>query len=155
MEDWIDIGSADELSATQLKRVTAMNREFSFLQRYKVWRPLKHVQSRSADHWAMASSMANTLFAHGRNVDIVRNSTELAEGAAILAKRCLELVAQLIARDDAPTSIERGGRKAHPMHVYGDAQGRAVRDASVSSKAELVTMSPTSNQCPLYPQKRT
>ena len=27
MENWIDIGSADELSATPLKRVTAMNRE--------------------------------------------------------------------------------------------------------------------------------
>ena len=66
-----------------------------------------------------------------RNVDIVRNSTELAEGAAMLAKRCLELVAQLIARDEAPTSIERGGRKAHAMHLYGGVQGRAVRDASV------------------------
>jgi hypothetical protein len=51
-----------------------------------------------------------------RNVEIVRNSTELAEGAAMLTKRCLELAAQLIARDEAPTSIERGGRKAHAMH---------------------------------------
>jgi hypothetical protein len=66
-----------------------------------------------------------------RNVDVVRNSTELAEGAAMLAKRCLELAAQLIARDEAPTSIERGGRKAHAMHLYGGAQGRVVRDASV------------------------
>jgi nitrite reductase/ring-hydroxylating ferredoxin subunit/multimeric flavodoxin WrbA len=52
-----------------------------------------------------------------RNVDIVRNSTELAEGAAMLTKRCLELAAYLIARDEAPTSIERGGRKAHAMHL--------------------------------------
>ena len=66
-----------------------------------------------------------------RNVDIVRNSHELAEGAAMLTKRCLELAAYLIARDEAPTSIERGGRKAHTMHLYGGAQGRAVRDASV------------------------
>src|SRR5215470_16938071 len=29
MENWIDIGSADELSAAPLKRVTAMNREFA------------------------------------------------------------------------------------------------------------------------------
>ena len=29
MENWIDIGSADELSATPLKRVTAMNRELA------------------------------------------------------------------------------------------------------------------------------
>ena len=50
-----------------------------------------------------------------RNVDIVRNSTELAEGASMLAKRCLDLAAHLIARDEAPTSIERGGRKAHSI----------------------------------------
>jgi Rieske [2Fe-2S] domain len=29
MENWIDIGSADELSATPLKRVTAMNRDLA------------------------------------------------------------------------------------------------------------------------------
>jgi nitrite reductase/ring-hydroxylating ferredoxin subunit/multimeric flavodoxin WrbA len=50
-----------------------------------------------------------------KNVEIVRNSTELAEGAAMLAKRCLDLAAHLIARDEAPASIERGGRKAHAM----------------------------------------
>jgi len=66
-----------------------------------------------------------------RNVDVVRDSTELAEGAAMLAKRCLELAGQLIARNEAPTSIERGGRKAHAMHLYDGAQGRAVRDASL------------------------
>ena len=68
-----------------------------------------------------------------RNVEIVRNSAELAEGAAMLAKRCLELAAQLIARDEAPTSIERGGRKAHPIHLYVGAQGHALRSASVNS----------------------
>jgi nitrite reductase/ring-hydroxylating ferredoxin subunit/multimeric flavodoxin WrbA len=52
-----------------------------------------------------------------RNVAIVRNSTELAEGAAMLAKRCLDLAGDLIARDDAPASIERGGRKAHALEV--------------------------------------
>jgi len=50
-----------------------------------------------------------------RNVEIVRASKELAEGAAMLAKRCLDLAAHLIARDEAPSSIERGGRKAHAM----------------------------------------
>ena len=49
------------------------------------------------------------------NVEIVRNSTELAEGASMLAKRCLDLAAHLISRDEAPVSIERGGRKAHAM----------------------------------------
>jgi multimeric flavodoxin WrbA len=48
-----------------------------------------------------------------RNVEIVRASKELAEGAAMLTKRCLDLAGQLIARDQAPASIERGGRKAH------------------------------------------
>ena len=52
-----------------------------------------------------------------RNVDIVRNSHELAEGAAMLTKRCLELAASLIARDQAPLSIERGGRKAHALYL--------------------------------------
>jgi nitrite reductase/ring-hydroxylating ferredoxin subunit/multimeric flavodoxin WrbA len=52
-----------------------------------------------------------------RNVEIVRNSKELAEGAAMLAKRCLDLAAHLIARDEAPTSIERGGRKAHAIQA--------------------------------------
>ena len=52
-----------------------------------------------------------------RNVEIVRNSAELAEGASMLAKRCLDLAAHLIAQDDAPTSIERGGRKAHDLHM--------------------------------------
>jgi nitrite reductase/ring-hydroxylating ferredoxin subunit/multimeric flavodoxin WrbA len=52
-----------------------------------------------------------------RNVDIVRTSHELAEGAAMLTKRCLELSAYLIARGQASTSIERGGRKAHTLYL--------------------------------------
>jgi nitrite reductase/ring-hydroxylating ferredoxin subunit/multimeric flavodoxin WrbA len=52
-----------------------------------------------------------------RNVEVVRDSEELAEGAAELAKRCLDLAGDLIARDQAPTSIERGGRKAFDLHV--------------------------------------
>ncbi|MPZ57115.1 MAG: Rieske 2Fe-2S domain-containing protein [Rhizobiales bacterium] len=52
-----------------------------------------------------------------RNVEVVRNSAELAEGAAMLAKRCLDLAAHLITRDEAPKSIERGGRKAHALPV--------------------------------------
>jgi multimeric flavodoxin WrbA/nitrite reductase/ring-hydroxylating ferredoxin subunit len=50
------------------------------------------------------------------NVAIVRDSKELAEGAAMLTRRCLDLVTSLIAWDEAPASIERGGRKAHPIH---------------------------------------
>ncbi len=50
-----------------------------------------------------------------RNVEIVRDSRELVEGAQMLAKRCLELARDLIARGEGPASIERGGRKAHAM----------------------------------------
>jgi multimeric flavodoxin WrbA/nitrite reductase/ring-hydroxylating ferredoxin subunit len=49
------------------------------------------------------------------NVAIVRSSQELAEGAQMLAKRLLDLAGHLIARDEAPAHIERGGRKAHPV----------------------------------------
>ena len=35
----------------------------------------------------------------------------------MLTKRCLDLAAHLIARDEAPSSIERGGRKAHDLHM--------------------------------------
>jgi nitrite reductase/ring-hydroxylating ferredoxin subunit/multimeric flavodoxin WrbA len=52
-----------------------------------------------------------------RNVELVRNSTELADGAAMLAKRCLDLAAHLITQNEAPTSIERGGRKAHAIQT--------------------------------------
>jgi hypothetical protein len=52
-----------------------------------------------------------------RNVAIVRDSKELMHGAEMLAKRCIDLAAHLIARDEAPTSIERGGRKAHDLHM--------------------------------------
>jgi multimeric flavodoxin WrbA len=50
-----------------------------------------------------------------RNVEIVRNSKELAEGASELVRRCLDLARDLIARDEAPRAIERGGRKAHNL----------------------------------------
>jgi hypothetical protein len=49
------------------------------------------------------------------NVELVRTSKELAEGAHMLAQRCLHLAGQLVAFDEAPASIERGGRKANPV----------------------------------------
>jgi nitrite reductase/ring-hydroxylating ferredoxin subunit/multimeric flavodoxin WrbA len=52
-----------------------------------------------------------------RNVDIVRHSDELAEGAAKLAKRCIDMAKHLIERGEAPVSIERGGRKAHTLEM--------------------------------------
>lgn len=50
-----------------------------------------------------------------RNVEIVRSSTELAEGAGELARRCLALAGRLVAGEETPATIERGGRKAHPV----------------------------------------
>jgi nitrite reductase/ring-hydroxylating ferredoxin subunit/multimeric flavodoxin WrbA len=50
-----------------------------------------------------------------KNVEIIRNSTELADGAAELARRCLALASRLVATAETPASIERGGRKAHPV----------------------------------------
>jgi len=61
-----------------------------------------------------------------RNVEIVRESTELAEGSRMLAKRCLETAGDLLAHVEARAAVERGGRKAHamatpPPHVTDDA----------------------------------
>ena len=63
------------------------------------------------------------------NVEIVRNSAELAEGAMDLAKRCLDLARHLIARDEAPAAIERGGRKAHALEAERAAADRSLDDA--------------------------
>jgi hypothetical protein len=52
-----------------------------------------------------------------RNVEIVRQSEELAEGVSTLAKRCIDLATRLVAQDEAPVSIERGGRKAHTLEI--------------------------------------
>jgi nitrite reductase/ring-hydroxylating ferredoxin subunit/multimeric flavodoxin WrbA len=60
-----------------------------------------------------------------RNVEIVRDSADLAEGAQMLVNRCIDLAAGLIAQDHAPTSIERGGRKAHPLEMEQDAVNRS------------------------------
>jgi nitrite reductase/ring-hydroxylating ferredoxin subunit/multimeric flavodoxin WrbA len=49
------------------------------------------------------------------NVEIVRDSKELAEGAHMLAKRLLELAGQLVTGPGTPAAIERGGRKANPI----------------------------------------
>ncbi len=52
-----------------------------------------------------------------RNVEIVRTSRELAEGAKALTERCLDLAGRLIATDMPPEQINRGGRKAHGIDV--------------------------------------
>ena len=52
-----------------------------------------------------------------RNVDIVRTSKELADGAGELARRCLEQAGRLIATDTQTATVERGGRKAHALKL--------------------------------------
>jgi multimeric flavodoxin WrbA/nitrite reductase/ring-hydroxylating ferredoxin subunit len=52
-----------------------------------------------------------------RNVEVVRDSKELADGAGELARRCIDLASNLIGIDQAPSSIERGGRKAHTLEA--------------------------------------
>ena len=52
-----------------------------------------------------------------RNVEIVRTSRELAEGAQALASRCLDLAGRLIATDMSAQQITRGGRKAHDIDM--------------------------------------
>ena len=52
-----------------------------------------------------------------RNVEIVRDSQELLEGTAKLARRCVDLAAGLITQDQAPIANDRRGRKAHPLEI--------------------------------------
>ena len=50
-----------------------------------------------------------------KNVAIVRDSRELAEGARDLAGRCLHLAERLIGADEIAAGVVRGGRKAHKL----------------------------------------
>jgi len=49
------------------------------------------------------------------NVKEVRESASLKEGARSLLGRALDLAAQLVQKDWAPSSVSTGGRKAHPL----------------------------------------
>jgi nitrite reductase/ring-hydroxylating ferredoxin subunit/multimeric flavodoxin WrbA len=50
-----------------------------------------------------------------RNVEFVRESRELREGAAALAARAVDLASRLLASVTPPEQVSRGGRKAHRM----------------------------------------
>ena len=50
-----------------------------------------------------------------RNMEVVRNSKELADGAGALADRCLDLAGRLIDTCTPPEKTIRGGRKAHAL----------------------------------------
>jgi len=50
-----------------------------------------------------------------RNVDFVRNSRDLREGAQMLAARAVHAAQALLEHEAAPHEIARGGRKAHRL----------------------------------------
>jgi multimeric flavodoxin WrbA len=50
-----------------------------------------------------------------KNVDIVKNSKELREGARALVARAIDHAQLLLDHEKAPHTMERGGRKAHHL----------------------------------------
>jgi hypothetical protein len=50
-----------------------------------------------------------------RNVDYVKGSRELREGAQMLAARAAHAAQLLLEHEAAPHSVARGGRKAHHL----------------------------------------
>ncbi len=53
-----------------------------------------------------------------RNVEVLRSSEELKQGAGELAERCLAAARDLLASHEmTPEHIMRGGRKAHPLDM--------------------------------------
>jgi len=51
------------------------------------------------------------------NIKYVANSKELQDGARELARRAIEMAETLLVRHISKEKIERGGRKAHPLHL--------------------------------------
>ena len=51
------------------------------------------------------------------NIKYVANSKELHDGAKELALRAVEMAETLLVRHQSKEKIERGGRKAHPLHL--------------------------------------
>ncbi len=54
-----------------------------------------------------------------RNVDHVRRSTELRDGARMLVARAVHTAQVLLAHESAPHDVARGGRKAHRLVLDG------------------------------------
>jgi multimeric flavodoxin WrbA/nitrite reductase/ring-hydroxylating ferredoxin subunit len=51
------------------------------------------------------------------NIKYVANSKDLQDGAKELARRAVEMAETLLVRHQSKERIERGGRKAHPLHL--------------------------------------
>jgi hypothetical protein len=50
-----------------------------------------------------------------KNVEIVKHSKELRDGARSLAARAIDHAQLLLDHEEAPHTMERGGRKAHHL----------------------------------------
>jgi hypothetical protein len=50
-----------------------------------------------------------------RNVEVVKHSKELRDGARSLAARAIDHAQLLLDHEEAPHTTERGGRKAHRL----------------------------------------
>ena len=50
-----------------------------------------------------------------KNVDVVKHSRELRDGARALAARSVDMAHLLLDHERAPHATERGGRKAHKL----------------------------------------
>jgi hypothetical protein len=58
-----------------------------------------------------------------RNIEFVQKSTELRDGARMLAARAVHTAEGLLAHDVAPQEVARGGRKAHQLKLDEETQG--------------------------------
>ncbi len=65
-----------------------------------------------------------------RNVEVVRQSQELRDGARALMARSIDHAQLLLDHEDAPHTMERGGRKAHTLVVRELGEDRGPGDAA-------------------------
>ena len=90
MENWIDIGSVDELSAASLKRVTVLNREFAVSYKDGTFGVLSNTCNHAGDRSAKAGWMANILSALG----ITGNFTDVPARASQASRMIVFLPTQ-------------------------------------------------------------
>ena len=50
-----------------------------------------------------------------RNIEVVKHSRELRDGARALVNRAVDMAQLLLDHEEAPHTMERGGRKAHHL----------------------------------------
>jgi multimeric flavodoxin WrbA/nitrite reductase/ring-hydroxylating ferredoxin subunit len=65
------------------------------------------------------------------NIEIVKQSSELREGARRLAARAVDMAQLLLDHEKAPHAMERGGRKAHRLVIDELGEGHVDQEAVV------------------------